>query len=140
MKIHEILQKITNAKSRDDRIKLLKDNNSLGLRDILKGSFDDTIQWDLPEGDVPLEEDEIPEKSKWNLVDVTTKLAICVKNKRNAKVPDLKKESTFLELVKNVDREDSKVLIAMKDKKLTKMFRNVTKSLVKDTFPNLIVK
>lgn len=140
MKIYQIIESIGKVKTKKERIEILKKHNSLGLRDVLKGAYDETIQWDLPEGEVPLKEEEIPEKPKWNLVEVTPKLAICVKNKRNANVPPLKKETTFLELVKNVDRKDAEILLKMKDKKFNRTFHGLTKALVQEAFPNLIVK
>jgi hypothetical protein len=140
MKIYQIIESIGKVKTKKERIAILQKHNSLGLRDILKGAYDETIQWDLPEGEVPLKEEEIPEKPKWNLVEVTPKLAICVKNRRNASVPALKKETTFLELVKNVDRKDAEILLKMKDKKFNRTFHGLTKALVQEAFPNLIVK
>jgi hypothetical protein len=140
MKIYQIIESIGKVKTKKERIAILQKHNSLGLRDILKGAYDETIQWDLPEGEVPLKEEEIPEKPKWNLVEVTPKLAICVKNRRNANVPSLKKEVTFLELVKNVDRKDAEILLKMKDKKFNRTFHGLTKALVQEAFPNLIVK
>ena len=140
MKIYEILEAVPKKNSKAKKVKFLQENNSLGLRDILKGAFDDSIQWDLPEGEVPLEEDDIPETPKWNLIDVTPKLAVCVKNKRNAKVPSLKKETTFLELIKNVHPKDAEVLIKMKDKKFVGLYKGLSKSVVMEAFPTLISK
>ena len=43
----EILTKVNNAKMKDDKIKVLRDNDSVPLRQILKGAFDPKIEWDL---------------------------------------------------------------------------------------------
>ena len=38
--LSEILTKVNNAKMKDDKIKVLRDNDSVPLRQILKGAFD----------------------------------------------------------------------------------------------------
>jgi len=53
---HEVLDKVVKAKSRPDKIKILQEqNNNWALKDILRGTFDDAIQWELPTGPVPYE-------------------------------------------------------------------------------------
>ena len=49
----EILDKVHNAKTKDQKVKILKDNNTPSLRSVLKPSFDPNIKWVLPEGEVP---------------------------------------------------------------------------------------
>ncbi len=52
----EILEKVSAAKSRADKINLLKKyNDNWALKDILRGTFDDAVQWLLPTGPVPYE-------------------------------------------------------------------------------------
>ena len=50
----------------------------------------------------------------------------------------LKRESLFLNLLETLDVEEAELLIAAKDKKMK--YKGITKKLVKDTFPNLIVR
>ena len=51
--IAEVLTKVNNAKTKDKKIAILKENDSEALRAIIKSSFDPNIQWVMPEGDVP---------------------------------------------------------------------------------------
>ena len=50
----------------------------------------------------------------------------------------LKRESLFLNLLDTLHVEEAELLIAAKDKKMK--YKGITKKLVKDTFPNLIVR
>ena len=50
----------------------------------------------------------------------------------------LKRESLFLNLLETLHIEEAELLIAAKDKKLKS--KGITKKLVRDAFPNLIVK
>ena len=56
----EIFTKINNAKVKSKKVEILKENDSPGLRRILKGAFDPKIQWDLPTGQPPYMENEAP--------------------------------------------------------------------------------
>ena len=49
----EIFTKVNNAKVKEEKIKVLKQHDSVPLRQILKGAFDPKIEWDLPEGIPP---------------------------------------------------------------------------------------
>ena len=50
----EIATKINNAKDKPRKLKVLQDNDSVPLRQVLKGAFDPNIEWLLPKGtDVP---------------------------------------------------------------------------------------
>ena len=59
--IAEVLTKVNNAKTKDKKIAILKENDSEALRAIIKSSFDPNIQWVMPEGDVPYKPNEVPE-------------------------------------------------------------------------------
>jgi len=50
----------------------------------------------------------------------------------------IKRESLFLNLLETLHVEEAELLIAAKDKSMK--YKGITKKLVKDAFPNLIVK
>ena len=56
----EIATKINNAKDKPRKLKVLKDNDSQPLRQVLKGAFDPNIEWLLPKGDVPYRKNDAP--------------------------------------------------------------------------------
>ena len=47
--IAEVLTKVNNAKTKDKKIAILKENDSQALRAIIKSSFDPNIKWDMKE-------------------------------------------------------------------------------------------
>jgi len=59
--MHEILQKVNNAKDKPKKIAVLRENDTPGLRRVIKGSFDPNIEWDIPEGTPPYIANEAPE-------------------------------------------------------------------------------
>ena len=59
--MNEIATKINNAKDKTRKLKVLKDNDSVALRQTLKGAFDPKIEWLLPQGeDIPYEANDAP--------------------------------------------------------------------------------
>ena len=56
----EIATKVNNAKDKPRKLKVLKDHDSVALRQVLKGAFDPNIEWLLPKGDVPYEVNDAP--------------------------------------------------------------------------------
>ena len=56
----EIATKVNNAKDKPRKLKVLKDHDSVALRQVLKGAFDPNIEWLLPQGDVPYEANDAP--------------------------------------------------------------------------------
>lgn len=139
--IHEILSKLSSAKKKATKLEFIKKHNSIALRDILKGAFDDSIVWDLPEGLPPYENKLSTEGSALSdLRRQTTKFTYFCKGGAGKDLHPAKRERIFLEVLESVLPEDAKVVIAMKEKKLDTLFPGVTKDLVKEAFPRLIVK
>ena len=51
--ISDILQQVSLAKTNEEKVKILKANNTLALRDVLRASYDESIVFLLPEGKPP---------------------------------------------------------------------------------------
>ena len=56
----EILQKVSSAKTKKEKIELLQEYNSQGLRSLLIINFDDSLEFLLPEGEVPFTPNDAP--------------------------------------------------------------------------------
>ena len=131
--MHEVLTKVNNAKDKPKKIAILKENDSPGLRRVIKGSFDPNIKWDLPEGTPPFIANEAPEGTEhsylenesgkyWHFVegaDVISKT---------------RKETMFIQVLENLSEEEATLLINIKDKKLNKIYKGLTANLVKEAF------
>ena len=93
----------------EDRAKVLKDNDSFALRTILQLNFDDNIALDLPEGDVPYTPDDHDGAVTLRRIDNAIKpLGKCVVE---SKIPKVKKERIFIEILESVSKEDAAVLV-----------------------------
>ena len=65
--LNEVLQKVSNAKTKAQKIKLLQEHNSPALRSVLIANFDDSVISMLPDGDVPYKENDAPEETEHTL-------------------------------------------------------------------------
>ena len=53
------------------------------------------------------------------------------------KLPSLKRESMFVQLLEGLSAEEAELLVLVKDKKLTSKYKRITRSTVAEAFPNI---
>lgn len=141
--LHDIFTEVSKAKTKADKIKILKAHDLLHVRDVLRGAFDDSIEWVLPEGLPPFEDYEVAVKNETNgnLHKVTKQLTYFVKGSPAARnVKALKLEKMWVNILESIHPDDADVLTAMKDKNLNTLYKGLTRNLVMEAFPNLIRK
>lgn len=137
--VHEVLEKVVAAKAKKDKIEVLQKYNSLALRNILRGSFDDSLEFILPEGKPPYKEDDAPEGyTRSTLQHMSKQFAYFIKGGPGESLPSFKRERMFIEILEGVHPKEASIVIAMKDKSLNKIYKGITKSLVESAFPGLI--
>ena len=66
--MHEVLQKVSNAKTKAQKVKLLDEYNTPALRAILIANFDESVISMLPDGEVPYKKNEAPEETEHTLL------------------------------------------------------------------------
>jgi len=138
--IHEILEKAAEASTRKEKADVLKEHNTLALRDILKGAFDDSIQFILPSGTPPYREDPAPAGfTASSLNNQTKKFRYFIKGGPGENLPALKRENMFIQILESVHPKEAALVLLMKDKKLTGVYKGITKKLVTEVWPRLIV-
>ncbi len=138
--VSEILDLVAQADARKDKVEILRKHNSLELRDILKGAFDDTVQFILPKGLPPIDEDEKRKYDKTHLARETKKFRYFVKNGPGEQVNSMRREKMFIDLLYRIDSKEVPLVCHMKDKTLEGVYKGLTKKVVQEAFPGLIVK
>ena len=133
--LNEVLKKISNAKTKAQKIKLLQEHNSPALRQILIANFDESIISMLPEGDVPYEKNEAPEDTEHTkLVHEYRKLYLFFKG--GANVSQNRRETLFIQLLEGLHQGEAEVLCLMKDKQIGKRWK-ITKQCVEEACPQI---
>ena len=138
--VSEILELVANAPGRKEKFDLLRKYNSLELRDILKGAFDDTIEFILPKGVPPIDEEEKRKYDKTHLIQETKKFRYFVKGGPGEQVNPLRREKMFIDILYRIDSKEIALVCKMKDKELEGVYKGLTKKLVQEAFPGLIIK
>lgn len=133
---HEVFESLEQSKNKQERIAILRNATSLPLKFILQCAFDNSVILDLPAGAPPYR----PEKSPLGLQPSPLKQAIQILThltKSNTRIDNFRKEKLFIQLLETVYYKDAVIIIDAKDKKLHKTYPLLTKSLVREAFPDL---
>ena len=134
LSIAEILKKASEIADENARINWLRQNNSPVLETILRGAYDPSIKWQLPEGEPPYKPNDLVDQEN-RLFAEARKLYLFIEG-GNPNLKQLRRESLFIELLETVDPEDAKLLLAIKDKKLP--YPNLTPQFINKVFPGII--
>jgi hypothetical protein len=136
--LYEILEEAGKLKSGKAKGAFLLENDCLALRDVLKGSYDDTITFFLlPKGSPPYEVNENPTST---LMDKTNVFKYFVDGGPGKEVPSIRRERMFIDLLESIHPKDAEIVIWMKDKDMAKKYNGLTKNLCVTTWKGLIVK
>lgn len=135
--IYEILELVEKTKSREEKSKILRENQSWALKDVLRATYDDSIQFLLPEGEppyTPSQEGSIPS----TLLKQNVQFKYIIKGGVGEKMLPIKRERIFINILESVHPNDAKLLIKMINKQ--SLGKGITKKLVQEAFPGLIIK
>ena len=134
--VYETLDKVSKAKSRTDKVSILQKESSNALRDVLRGTFDNRIQWNLPAGHVPYNPSS-EESPPTTLLKQHMNFKYFVKGLRESeRLTSLKREKLFLDMVDPPHPRDAELIVTMINKKPP--LKGITKKLVQEAFPDLI--
>jgi len=56
--VYEVIEVAAKQKDRVDKISVLRENETWALKDILRGAYDESVQWNLPPGIPPFEKNK----------------------------------------------------------------------------------
>ena len=130
----EIAIKINNAKDKPRKLKVLQDNDSVALRQVLKGAFDPNIVWELPEGDVPYTVNDAPIGTEHTVLSQEAKRLYLFTKGGDNSLTSNKREMLFIQMLEGLSAEESKFLITVVNKKINNEYKGFTSNLVKEAF------
>jgi hypothetical protein len=134
-KVFEVIEMAAEANTKVQKIEILKTNETQALKDVLLGTYDDYIEWNLPDGKPPYEPAD-PKTVPSNLLKRTKQFNNLVKGGPGDKLPAFKREMIFIRLIESIHPNDAELLLKMVVKK--QLGKGITKKLVEEAFPGLI--
>ena len=131
----EIAMKVNNAKDKPRKLKVLKDNDSVALRQVLKGAFDPKIEWALPTGDeIPYKVNDAPLGTDHTLLSREAKrLYLFIKGGDNT-LSNTKRETLFIQILEGLSAEEAAFLVTVVNKKVNNEYKGFTANLVREAF------
>ena len=147
--LSEVLQRVSNAKTKAKKVEILHEYNSPALRKILLCNFSKSISFCFPEGKTPYRPLDRPKGvhhqilfTEHRMLEKFIKKTIngvtyfgC-SNQTRPSLQQLKKESLWIQILESLHAEEAGLLDLVKDKKLTSRYK-ITKQNVIEAFPEL---
>ena len=134
--INEVLQKVSNAKTKAAKIKLLKEHNTNALRSLLIINFDESVVSLLPEGKVPYEANDAPAGTEHTLLEKEYRKLYLFFKGGSSSLKQSQRENLFIQMLEGLQEEEAEILILAKDKALNKKYR-ITRATVEEAFPDI---
>ena len=141
--LHEFFTEVEKEKSINKKAEMLKERDTIGLKAILRATFDDTIKWLIPNTTPPYEANDAPD---WDLADerlerAAEKLGQFVevggqKTVQGQNVSQVRREQIFIQLLEALHPTEAKILLWSIKGKMP--YKGLTKNLVNKAFPGMI--
>jgi hypothetical protein len=142
LSIPEILDQVSAATGKAEKISTLQKLNNTTLQQILRLNFDPNVELDLPAGPAPYNaRRDIPvELSESNLYNEARRLYIFEPGhpKYNPNVKKTQKENIWIQILEGCHHTEADLLNLVKDKKLSSAYKGLTEALVREAFPGLL--
>ena len=135
--ISEILRKVSNAKTKKEKVDLLRKHNSSALRQLLIWNFDESVVSMIPEGDVPYTPNDAPVGTDHTRLETEYRGFYRFVKGGQDKLPSLKRETMFVQLLEGLSAEEAELLCLVKDGKLNDKYKRITKAVISEAFPQI---
>ena len=133
--ILETFEMVSKAKTREEKRQILKDRENFATQALLQLNYHPNVKWFLPPGAPPYTPGQVADTTPNSLHFEVKKLDYYIDPSPH-KIPMIRRESMFVQLLERLDPKDAKLLLAVKDKKLS--YKGISYKLVKDTWPDLL--
>jgi len=132
--VFEVFEEMNKKPKKADKIKVLKENETWALKDIIRGSMDSTVKWNLPTGAPPYTA-ALEQSHAANLLRENKKFAYFAKGGPGDELPAYKRENLFIGILEGVHPKDAELVIGMINKEKPK---GLTRPIVEEAFPGLL--
>ena len=134
--VTEILQKVSSAKTKKEKVDLLQEYNNNGLRAVLIINFDESLKFLLPEGDVPFSANDAPAGTDHTRIDHEYRGLYRYFKGGDSSIKSMKREQLFVQLLEGLYKDEAEMLVLACNKDLQAKYR-VTKAVVQEAFPSI---
>ena len=134
--VTEILQKVSSAKTKAEKVDLLQEYNQDALRAILIINFDESLKFLLPEGEVPFNPNDAPAGTEHTRLDSEYRGLYRYFKGGDSSLKGMKREQLFVQLLEGLHVDEANLLVSACNKDLQSKYR-ITKAVVAEAFPSI---
>ena len=135
--LSEILRKVSNAKTKKEKVDLLRKNNSSALRQLLIINFDESIISLMPEGDVPYTPNDAPIGTDHSRLEQEYRGLYRFFKGGDNRINSLKRETMFVQLLEGLHQDEAELVVLAKDGNMNNKYKRITKAMVSEAFPQI---
>ena len=135
LEVYEVFEAVGKAKTRDEKIEILKQNNHWAVKDIIAGALNPAIEWNLPKGRPPYTAN-LEQSTPSTLLRENQKFTYIVKGGKGDDMPSYKREQVFLGILESIHPEDAELVLKMVEKKMP--VKGLTRKIVEEAYPGLL--
>ena len=130
----EVLDMVHKAKTKTQKVELIRKYKTDSLKMFLKAAFDPKIEWVFPAGEVPYTPNDSPAGTDHTLlIQESKKLWRFIKGADNV-TRQSQKENMFFQMLEGLHESEAKLLINAKDKKLHQIYKGLSSNVVREAF------
>ena len=130
----EILDMVHKAKTKTQKVELLRKYKTDSLKMFLKAAFDPKIEWVFPKGEVPYTPNDSPAGTDHTLlIQESKKLWRFIRGADNI-TKQSQKENMFFQMLEGLHESEAKLLVNARDKKLHQIYKGLSSNVVREAF------
>ena len=134
--ISEVLQKVSNAKTKAQKVKLLQEHNTAALRSLLIVNYDESVVSLLPPGEVPYTPNDAPAGTEHTKLEHEYRKLYLFFKGGSSSLKQSKREDLFIQMLEGLEKTEASALVLAKDKDLQKKYK-ITRACVEEAFPTI---
>ena len=134
--ITEILQKVSSAKTKKEKVDLLQEYNQDALRAILIINFDESLKFLLPDGEVPFTPNDAPAGTEHTRLTQEYRGLYRFFKGGDSSLKSMRREQLFVQLLEGLHKDEAEMLVLACNKELQSKYR-ITKQAVSEAFPQI---
>ena len=134
--IHEILEVVSKARSKDKKVEILKEQRTDALTALLIWNFDETVLSVIPEGNVPYEPNDVPVGTDHTTLRREWKQLYNFVKGGNDSLSHVRRESMFIQILEGLHPNEAEILCLVKDKSLATKYK-ISRDVVEKAYPDI---
>lgn len=137
LEVFEILERFENITSKNERVAYLREQSIPALKDVVRGCFDESLEFLLPAGTPPYNPNR-PESTPSTLRRLHRQFGEFVRGAKSNGVEQYRIEKKFVMLLESIHPSDALIVLKMINKEQPAKY--LTRNLAVEVWPGLIKK